>query len=125
MTRPAPIVLVDGFNLLHARVLRGRDRRDWNGAEARARLITALEHAVVPPGAEVVVVFDDPRPATPGTTPRVVHAPDADAWITDQVLSHPDPETVTVVTADRALGDRCRTAGAHVVRPHAFLPRRP
>lgn len=123
MTRPGPTVLVDGFNLLHARVLRGRDRRDWKGPEARARLIAALADADVPPGAELVVVFDDPRPAPSDTVPRVVHAPDADAWITRQVLAHADPETITVVTADRALGDRCRTAGAHIVRPHAFLPR--
>ena len=51
------LIIVDGFNVLHAGVLRGRDRAGWWRPEARARLIDALAPLAGGP-AEVRVVFD-------------------------------------------------------------------
>ena len=116
------IVIVDGFNVLHAAVLRGRDRAGWRGAEARSRLLDALDAAPLPEGAEVLVVFDD-RTSSPegGPGPLIVHAPDADEWIVARVAGDERPERILVATADKALGDRARARGARLVRPHALL----
>jgi predicted RNA-binding protein with PIN domain len=116
------VLIVDGFNVLHAAVLRGRDRAGWRGAEARARLMDALRDAPLPRGAEVLVVFDDRAPAPDRDTgPEVVHAPDADEWIVARVAADPRPERILVATADRSLGDRARARGARLVRPHSLL----
>jgi hypothetical protein len=48
---------VDGFNVLHAGVLRGRDRAGWRRPEARARLVEALAALAGGP-AEIRIVFD-------------------------------------------------------------------
>src|SRR5215468_4666577 len=63
---PAPMSdprwLVDGFNVLHAGVLRGSDRRGWWREEARARLLARVA-GFDDPAAELWVVFDGPGPA--------------------------------------------------------------
>lgn len=117
------LLLVDGFNVLHAAVLRGRDRAGWRGQAARARLIDALAGAPLPTSAELVVVFDDPRPPREGgpSTATVVHAPDADAWMLERIRSDEHPEEILIATADRPLGDRARHAGARVIGPRALL----
>lgn len=51
------LIVVDGFNVLHAGVLRGRDRAGWWRPEARARLLAALVPLADGP-AELRVVFD-------------------------------------------------------------------
>ena len=128
---PAPdekpaLWLVDGFNLLHAVVLQGRDRKDWWRAEARLRVVD-LVRRLDAPGAEVVVVFDgrrppdEPEPEGPG--PQVVFAASADDWLLRAVRQAPDPSRVTVVTADRQLADRARHRGARVLGPRAFRER--
>ena len=118
--------LVDGFNVLHAGVLRGADRRGWWREEVRARLlerVAGFEDAA----AELWVVFDGPGPAgaaeRDSERPRVVFAPSADAWLLDTVRDTPDPSSVVVVTADRQLADRARHRGARIVSPRAFLAR--
>lgn len=117
--------LVDGFNLMHAAVLRGRDRRDWWRAEARERVLD-LVRRLDAPGAEVVVVFDGRRP--PGEPerpagPQVVFAASADEWLLRAVREAPDPGRIAVVTADRQLADRARHRGARVIGPRAFRER--
>lgn len=118
--------LVDGFNVLHAGVLRGADRRGWWREEVRARLlerVAGFEDAA----AELWVVFDGPGPVASAEAesqrPRVVFAPSADEWLLDAVRETPDPASVVVVTADRQLADRARHRGARVVSPRAFLAR--
>ena len=72
------------------------------------------------------VVFDGPRPAPEaeaGAGPRVVFAPDADAWLLARVGEAEDPSRLQVVTADRRLAARARHRGANVVAPNAFLRR--
>ena len=118
--------LVDGFNVLHAGVLRGNDRRGWWREEVRARLlerVAAFENAA----AELWVVFDGPGPGgdaeRESQRPRVVFAPSADEWLLETVRSTPDPASVVIVTADRQLADRARHRGARIVSPRAFLAR--
>jgi len=118
--------LVDGFNVLHAGVLRGNDRRGWWREEARARLlerVACFEDAA----AELWVVFDGPGPGADAELaslrPRVVFAPSADDWLLEAVRTTDDPAKVVVVTADRQLADRARHRGARVVSPRSFLAR--
>lgn len=118
--------LVDGFNVLHAGVLRGNDRRGWWREEVRARLlerVAAFEDAA----AELWVVFDGAGPGAPAEVesarPRVVFAPSADDWLLAAVREADDPARVVVVTADRQLADRARHRGARVVGPRSFLAR--
>ncbi len=116
--------LVDGFNVLHAGILRGRDRRDWWNEERR-RLVIERAARLVARGERVCVVFDgtEPAPEAPAAGPRIVFAPDADEWILRAVRAAPDPSAIAVVTADRSVADRARRRGARVVPPREFLAR--
>ncbi len=119
--------LVDGFNVLHAAVLRGRDRKDWWGPAARGRVVD-LVCGLDAPGAEIVIVFDGQRPADEPeggepAGPRVVFAASADDWLLAAVRRAPDPARVVVVTADRQLADRARHRGARILGPTAFRER--
>lgn len=127
----APSVwLVDGYNVLHAGVLRGRDRAGWWKAAAQARVVAAAA-GFDDPQAEVWVVFDAARPeaasercaAPPGGRVRLVFTPSADDWIVQKVRGHAEPERLAVVTADRQVAERARHRGARVVSPLAFLRR--
>jgi predicted RNA-binding protein with PIN domain len=120
--------LVDGFNVLHAGVLRGNDRRGWWREEMRARLLARVA-SFEDSAAELWVVFDGPGPGgeaeRESLRPRVVFAPSADEWLLAAVRDAPDPASVVVVTADRQLADRARHRGAQIVSPRAFLARCP
>ena len=119
------IWLVDGFNVLHAGVLEGRDRGDWWRAASRAQLLT-LAGSFDDPKAELWIVFDGPleAPAAPETRRlRVVFAPSADEWLLSRLRSAPDPSRLGVVTGDRRLAIRSRRRGAQVIRPRDFLDR--
>lgn len=116
--------LVDGFNLMHAAVLKGRDRREWWRAEARARVLE-LVRGLDAPGAEVIVVFDGRRePDEPDADdppgPRVVFAASADEWMVAAVRRAADPSRIAVVTADRQVAERARHRGARVIGPTRF-----
>lgn len=120
--------LIDGFNVLHAVLLGGRDRSRWWTALHRRALVDRV--CRFEGSAERVIVFDGrrapdtrERPDDPGV--RVEFEPDADAFIL-KVARRASKEgagagTVGVVTADRKLRDRCRHAGAEVVSPAEFL----
>ena len=118
--------LIDGFNLLHAAVLRGRDRQDWWRAEARERVVD-LVRELDAPGAEVVIVFDGKRPPEEpereSAGPQVVFAASADDWLLAAVRRAPEPSRVVLVTADRQLADRARHRGARILGPTAFRER--
>jgi predicted RNA-binding protein with PIN domain len=118
--------LVDGFNLLHAAVLRGRERREWWRGPARERVI-ALARCFDDPEAEVVVVFDGQKPPDEPLVEegrvRVVFADSADEWLVKAVRQAPDPGRVVVVTADRQVAARARHRGAGVMGPREFAAR--
>jgi predicted RNA-binding protein with PIN domain len=118
--------LVDGFNLLHAVVLGGRDRAEW-WKESRRAEVVALAAGLSARGAEVWVVFDGPPErcgeslASGGV--HQVFAPSADAWLLERVRASEEPERLAVVTADRALVSRLERCGARVVSPSSFAER--
>jgi hypothetical protein len=124
--RPRPSLwLVDGFNLLHAAVLRSGDsRKEWWKSPNRERVVE-LARGFDDPDAELVVVFDGSELPTDPTDggPRVVFAAPADDWLLATVKAAPNPQRVAVVTADRRLADRLRDRGAQVVSPSAFAAR--
>jgi predicted RNA-binding protein with PIN domain len=121
--------LLDGYNVLHAGILGGRDRSQW-WTESRRREL--LERAArFDARAEVWIVFDgreDPADASDGGAssdprPRCIFAPSADDWLVEQVRRADRPERITVVTADRRVAGRVQGRGAQVVSPGAFLAR--
>jgi predicted RNA-binding protein with PIN domain len=127
---PAPqLWLVDGYNVLHAGVLRGRDRRGWWTVSVQSRLL-AIAQTFDDPAAQIVVVFDGAKPeppqaqeAPPLSRVRLVYAPSADDWLVRHVRASQAPERITVVTADRQVQGRARHGGANVVSPLSFLAR--
>ncbi|MEE8582096.1 MAG: NYN domain-containing protein [Myxococcota bacterium] len=118
--------LIDGFNLLHAAVLRGRERQEW-WTEPRRRELLRRIRGFGDPSAEIWVVFDGAR--DPGVTPgsegdpriQTVFAPSADDWLVKRVRGSDDPGRLAVVTADRQVQGRARHGGALVVAPRLFL----
>jgi predicted RNA-binding protein with PIN domain len=126
-TPPTPSLwLVDGFNVLHAGVLRGRDRAEW-WTEPRREQLVALAERFDDAGAEIWIVFDGSGPEAPGEAPagrvRRIFAPSADDWLLAKVRASQAPGCLAVVTADRAVAGRARHRGAQVVSPRAFLSR--
>ena len=126
-TPPEPSLwLVDGFNVLHAGVLHGRDRAQW-WTEPRREQLVALAERFDDAEAEVWIVFDGRGPEAPGEEPasrvRRIFAPSADDWLLAKVRASQAPACLAVVTADRAVAGRARHRGAQVVSPRSFLAR--
>ncbi len=123
-SREPTIWLVDGYNVLHAAVLGGKDRSEWWTGSRRREL---LERAsAFDADAEVWIVFDGPddSAATAGSSgPHCVFADSADDWLVDRVRRAEDPAEIAVVTADRQVAGRARGRGARVVSPKDFLAR--
>ena len=122
--REPTIWLVDGYNVLHAAVLGGKDRSQW-WTESRRREL--LERASSFDGAaEIWIVFDGPddsAAAAGSAGPHCVFADSADDWLVDRVRRAEDPTEIAVVTADRQVAGRARGRGARVVSPKDFLAR--
>ena len=119
--------LVDGMN-----VIGSRPDRWWNDPDrAVRRFIDELVDYAEATGDEVAVVFDRrPPDLTPG--PRgpieVMFASRsgrnaADHDIAELVAEAEAPETITVVTSDRALADRVKQRGARVAPAGSFRRR--
>ncbi|MGZ4267899.1 MAG: NYN domain-containing protein [Solirubrobacteraceae bacterium] len=115
--------LVDGNNVVGSRPDGWwRDRRG-----AQRRLVERLERFAAARDAPVTIVFDG-RAFDAGGGERVsvtfASRPGRDAADDDiaaLVARHPDPASVIVVTSDRELGARVRTAGAQVLGARALL----
>ena len=119
--------LVDGMN-----VIGSRPDRWWNDPDrAVRRFIDELVDYAEATGDEVVVVFDRrPPDLTPGTRGpiEVLFATRtgrnaADHDIVEIVAEAESPETITVVTSDRALVDRVKQRGANVASAGSFRRR--
>jgi hypothetical protein len=124
---PTPSLwLIDGFNVLHAGVLRGRDRAQW-WTEPRREELVAVAERFDDADAEIWIVFDGSAPEEPAEAPtgrvRRFFAPSADEWLLATVRASQAPACLAVVTADRAVADRARHRGAQVVSPRSFLAR--
>jgi len=127
----APLYLVDGFNLLHAVVLRGRERKGWWQVEQQARVVRLAQGFR---GGEVWVVFDARgseritgtgmggafTPGPHGQRVEVRFAPSADDYIVELCAELQGQRQVIVVSADRALVDRARHRGAARLSPWQF-----
>lgn len=157
------VILVDGFNVLHA-VLLGSDRQDgWWKRELRERL---LERVTSWRGEadEVWVAFDGSRPAESvwaepvaisgrtsgrtscgtsgrtsggtsgkppgqgragesrrGPTVYCLFVESADDWIVRRARRTERPEQTVVVSADRKVAGRARSAGVEVMSPWDFV----
>lgn len=118
--------LVDGMNLIGSRA--GGWWRDPDGAVRN--LIDELEGYAAATGEPVTVVFDyRPRGLTVGTRGGVKvrfadgKAQAADRLIVELLEEHPDPDTVRVVTSDKALRQAAEAVGATVAGVGAFRDR--
>jgi len=114
--------IVDGMNVIGTRPDGWWKDRD----AAMARLVDRLERYSAASGADITVVFERP-PRPPLTSPviEVAHAPKprvnaADDEILRLLRAADDPESVRVVTSDRALADMARALGAFVEPAEAF-----
>jgi predicted RNA-binding protein with PIN domain len=117
---------VDGFNVLHAGVLVGRDRASWWNEARREELLAIVERFEAErEDAEIWVVFDGrsaaEHPTRDGSRVRVAFARSADEWLVKRVRAAGG--SVCVVTSDRQLADRARRRGAEVLSPRRFLAR--
>jgi len=128
---PAPrqpsVWLIDGFNVLHAGLLGGRDRSKWWTEAKRRELLDRVER-FENIEAELWIVFDGRRQAqesAEAVRPRCVFAPSADTWLVERVREAADPTELAVVTADRQVAGRVRSRGVQVVSPRDFLARCP
>ncbi len=125
MTCGEPTIwLVDGYNVLHAAVLGGKDRSQWWTGSRRREL---LERAAgFDADVEIWIVFDGPDDSGSEAEPdgpRCVFAASADDLLVDRVRRAEDPAEIAVVTADRQVAGRARGRGAQVVSPKDFLAR--
>jgi predicted RNA-binding protein with PIN domain len=114
--------LVDGMNVIGT-----RPDGWWKDRHAAmVRLVDRLERFSAGSGEDVTVVFERP-PSPPITSPviEVAHASrsgpnSADHEIVRRLRADPDPESIRVVTSDRALADQARFTGALVEAAEAF-----
>jgi predicted RNA-binding protein with PIN domain len=123
------LLIIDGFNVLHAGILTGRDRANWWRAEIQRRLVARVEQFSQTQAAELWIVFDrrsdrhSEKEDVDSDDPRihVFYAPSADDWIVSKVEAWGSQRTITVVTADRLLRERVRRAGGMLSSPMQFL----
>lgn len=121
------VLLVDGFNLLHATILKGRDRASWWNTENQTRVLKLVQGYQGPE--TCWLIFDAARvdserlpfPQTEswGREVSTFYAPSADDMIVELVQKHLQ-RSRTVVSADRALQDRCSRYGTNRLSPWAF-----
>jgi len=113
-------------------VIGSRPDRWWNDPDrAVRRFIDELVDYAEATGDDVVVVFDrQPRDLSPGTRGpiEVMFASRtgrnaADHDIAEFVAQAESPETITVVTSDRALVERVKERGAQVASAGSFRRR--
>lgn len=124
-----PLLIIDGFNVLHAGILTGRDRANWWQPAMQRRLVERVEFCTDATNANIWIIFDrrthtqneyeDVRSNDPLIS--IFYAPSADDWIVAQVEEHAHEHAITVVTADRPLRERVRRAGGMLSSPMQFL----
>jgi len=145
------VILVDGFNVLHAVLQKAERESGWWKREQRERLLRRVAKWPTAQD-EVWVAFDGTQPAwsvwaepiaripaqavsadsQPGmpalSRPVPVHSvyvESADDWIVRRARRAPHPERTIVVTRDRQVAGRARSAGCEVWSPWSFMSRCP
>ena len=117
----SPLVLVDGFNLLHAVILQGRGRSNWWSTDNQAQVVALTAKYSGPE--RCIVVFDAARADSLRLATAdgggIFYAPSADDWIVEQAAKN-QQRVVTVVSADRSLVDRAKCFGAVGMSPWLF-----
>lgn len=153
------VILVDGFNVLHA-VLLGKDRtHGWWRRVHRERLLERLCDWRGGPD-QIWVAFDGTRPSEsvwaepvavvrsnrwgkpePSQEPaqggvqgmeapvrehmaptiHIVFVESADDWIVRRARKAEEPERMIVVSADRKVAGRARSAGCEILTPWTFM----
>jgi predicted RNA-binding protein with PIN domain len=125
-----PLYIIDGFNFLHAVVLKGRDRARWWAPENQAKVVEAVaELRALGRPLDAWVVFDQRSPldvgggveTAPGGTLQIHRAPDADDYIVRRCSELEGHREIVVVTADRSLRDRAKNYGARGLSPWALV----
>jgi hypothetical protein len=125
----SPLYIVDGFNFLHAVVLRGRDRARWWAPENCAKVVEVVGALRVDGRPlDAWVVFDQRSPneeaggieTALGGTLQIHHAPDADDYIVWRCSELARHREIVVVSADRSLRDRAKNHGARGLSPWAL-----
>jgi hypothetical protein len=127
----AGILLIDGYNLLHAAGMAQSVYRRGDLLRCRTRLLKLLLSNLTP--AEIqhtTVVFDarDPPPDRPAQVVvsgiRVLFANpggDADDFIQSWLARHPSPRRVTLVSSDRLLQRAARSGGSKFIGSEDFV----
>ena len=123
------LLIIDGFNVLHAGILTGRDRANWWQASMQRRLVERVESCTDAAYATIWIIFDrrtntqSEYEDVTSNDPRIsiFYAPSADDWIVTQVEELAHKQAITVVTADRLLRERIRRAGGMLFSPMQFL----
>ena len=126
--RSAMPIIVDGYNFAFANEARGL-RRERAGLEAlRTGAIRLLSQYARTRGAAMEVVFDGDRgresvPVNPYAKgfSVIYSGPSADEEIAARVRRHAAPGNLVVVTSDRELGERVRSAGASTRDSRGFF----
>ena len=129
------VILVDGFNVLHA-VLLGKDREDgWWRRESRERLLRQISIWQCGPD-EIWVAFDGTQPAwsvwaEPVAVPKTCHSrgtivhsvfvESADDWIVRRARRANHPDRTIVVSGDRKVTGRARSAGCEIWTPWTLI----
>lgn len=133
------VIIVDGFNVLHA-VLLGKEReRGWWRRGPRERLLRRISFWRNGLD-EIWVAFDGTQPAwsvwaEPIAVPRTSHSEgaivhsvfveSADDWIVRRARRAIDPKRTVIVSDDRKVAGRARGAGCEIWTPWAFISRCP
>ncbi len=150
---PGRVILVDGFNVLHA-VLLGKERQEgWWRRAPRERLLRRISGWPVRSD-EIWVAFDGKHPAWsvwveperieipssatpadskggtavvdgPGPIVHSLFVESADDWIVRRARRTPSPERMVVVSGDHKVAGRARSAGCAVWTPWALISQCP
>ena len=104
-----PLFLVDGYNFLHAVVLRGKERAHFWSAQNQERVLAfvgSLPTTASSGSCSMPASTTRSASLRPSGAVRCLYAPDADAHILELVEQHARTRRVVVVSADRSLCDR-------------------
>jgi hypothetical protein len=145
------VVLVDGFNVLHTVLLKREREAGWWRRTVRERLLRRVQawpdaqdqiwvafdgaepawsvwaEPVARPrlggvaGASSLLSGRPGRPERPGPIVHSVYVESADDWIVRRARRAVDPAQTIVVSADRKVAGRARSAGCTTWTPWAFM----